>query len=140
MKDGFMSIEEALGDGSLSTDQPTVKQLTEEERASALEAIDEMEPYLQGINLSAVFPDVDDERLQSFMKESESGKVGFFEEMADLGLKDVPFIGDVAGAHDMYEQHEAMEALLEGGHYDNTQGLYYMGWSVPIGGSRGTAA
>ena len=37
-------------------------------------------------------------------------------------------------------QHEAMEALLEGGHYDNTQGLYYMGWSVPIGGSRGTAA
>eukprot|EP01045_Picozoa_sp_COSAG04_P031971 COSAG04_NODE_6107_length_1409_cov_1.776336_2_plen_312_part_00 len=25
-------------------------------------------------------------------------------------------------------QHEAMEALLEGGHYDNTQGLYYMGW------------
>ncbi len=114
MKDGFMSIEEALGDGSLSTDQPTVKQLTEEERASALEAIDEMEPYLQGINLSAVFPDVDDERLQSFMKESESGKVGFFEEMADLGLKDVPFIGDVAGAHEMYEQHEAMEALSEG--------------------------
>ena len=38
-------------------------------------------------------------------------------------------------------QHEAMEALLEGsGHFDNTQGLYYMGWSVPIGGSRGTAA
>ena len=26
-------------------------------------------------------------------------------------------------------QHEAMEALLEGsGHFDNTQGLYYMGW------------
>ena len=33
-----------------------------------------------------------------------------------------------------------MEALLEGSGHFKMEGLYYMGWSVPIGGSRGTAA
>lgn len=96
--------------------QPATQPAAAPDAASSVsdDELDALLGTMRGVPpLTQLFPDVDPEELSALAEEAETGAPGFFETAFDLGMEDVPFLGDVASAYDLYDDFEAQEAWFE---------------------------